>query len=60
MISLADKLISANALIEDLLHKDFYPAIVKRAIEEAPTVESSYRWISVKDRLPDREKDLKP
>lgn len=53
-----DKLISANALIEDLLNKDFYPAIVKRAIEEAPAVEPVCRWISVKDRLPDREKDL--
>ena len=53
-----DKLISANALIEDLLNKDFYPVIVKRAIEEAPAVEPVCRWISVKDRLPDREKDL--
>lgn len=60
MRQLADKLISANALIEDLLNKDFYPAIVKRAIEEAPAVEPVCRWISVKDRLPDREKDLKP
>lgn len=55
-----DKLISANALIEDLLNKDFYPVIVKRAIEEAPAVEPVCRWISVKDRLPDREKDLEP
>lgn len=55
-----DKLISANALIEDLLNKDFYPIIVKRAIEEAPAVEPDCRWISVKDRLPDREKNLEP
>ena len=60
MRQLADKLISANALIEDLLNKDFYPVIVKRAIEEAPAVEPVCRWIGVKDRLPDREKDLEP
>ena len=36
---LADKFISTNALIEDLLNKSFYPAIVKRAIEEAPAVD---------------------
>lgn len=30
------KLISANALIDDLLNKSFYPVIVKRAIENAP------------------------
>lgn len=34
-----DKLISANALIDDLLNKSFYPAIVKRAIEDAPAVD---------------------
>lgn len=39
MILLADKFISANALIEDLLNKGFYPAIVKRAIEEAPAID---------------------
>ena len=44
-----DKLISANALIEDLLNKDFYPAIVKRAIEEAPAIEPVCRWIQVSD-----------
>lgn len=49
MRQLADKLISANALIEDLLNKDFYPAIVKRAIEEAPAVEPDCRWIPVSD-----------
>ena len=48
-----DKLISANALIEDLLNKDFYPAIVKRAIEEAPAVESQCEWINAKKQLPE-------
>lgn len=40
MILLDDKLISANALTEDLLNKSFYSAIVKRAIEEAPAVDA--------------------
>lgn len=33
------KFISTNALTEDLLNKGFYPAIVKRAIEEAPAID---------------------
>lgn len=35
-----EKLISANALEQDLISKGFYPAIVKRAIEKAPTIEA--------------------
>lgn len=33
------RLIDADALKKSLLEKGFYPAIVKRAIEDAPTVE---------------------
>ena len=43
MILLADKFISATALTEDLLNKSFYPAIVKRSIEEAPAVDAVSR-----------------
>lgn len=48
---LADKFISANALTEDLLNKSFYPAIVKRAIEEAPAVEPAFGWIPVTESI---------
>jgi len=34
------RLIDANALEQDLISKGFYPAIVKRAIEKAPTIEA--------------------
>lgn len=34
------RLIDATALEQDLLSKGFYPAIVKRAIEIAPTIEA--------------------
>ena len=34
-----DDYINKNKLIEELLNKDFYPAIVKRAIENQPTIE---------------------
>ena len=37
------KLISANALIDDLLNKSFYHTIVKRAIEEALAVDAVSR-----------------
>ena len=33
-----DKLISSKWLINDLLNKSFYPAIVKSSIESAPAV----------------------
>lgn len=34
------RLIDADALEKRLLEKGFYPAIVKRAIEDAPTVDA--------------------
>ena len=43
--------IDADALKQDLLKKGFYPAIVKCALEAAPTIEQP-TWISVEDRLP--------
>lgn len=54
--------IDADKLTKDLIeNKSFYPAIVKRAIEEAPTVQVMGEWISVDDRLPvnDYEKHWK-
>lgn len=35
-----DKLISSKWLINDLLNKSFYPAIVKYSIESAPAVDA--------------------
>ena len=35
-----DKLISSQWLINDLLNKSFYPAIVKSSIESAPVVDA--------------------
>ena len=35
-----DKLISSQWLINDLLNKSFYPAIVKSSIESAPAVDA--------------------
>ena len=50
------RLIDADELTTDLIeNKRFYPAIVKRAIEEAPTVQAMGKWISVEDRLPNRD-----
>lgn len=47
------RLIDADKLTKDLIeNKSFYPAIVKRAIEEAPTVQVIGEWISVEERLP--------
>lgn len=47
------RLIDADKLTTDLIeNKSFYPAIVKRAIEEAPTVQAIGEWISVEERLP--------
>lgn len=43
--------IDADALKQDLLKRGFYPAIVKCALEAAPTIEQP-TWISVDDRLP--------
>lgn len=41
------KLIDADALAKRLIELGFYPAIVKRAIEEAPAVELDRKWIPV-------------
>lgn len=35
-----DKLISSQWLVNDLLNKSFYPAIVKSSIESAPAVDA--------------------
>ena len=37
---MADKLISANELIKDLLKKSLYPVFVRRAIENVPAVDA--------------------
>lgn len=41
------KLIDADALAKHLIKLGFFPAIVKRAIEEAPAVELDRKWIPV-------------
>jgi hypothetical protein len=41
--------IDADKFKQDLLDKSFYPAIVARAIDNAPTV-NLYEWISVEDK----------
>lgn len=44
------RLIDADALKLDLIAKGFLPAIVKRAIDNAPTIESEHgRWEFVDD-----------
>ena len=47
------KLIDADALPNRLIELGFYPAIVKRAIEEAPAVELHCEWIDAKKQLPE-------
>ena len=47
------KAIDADALANRLIELGFYPAIVKRAIEEAPAVESQCEWIDAKKQLPE-------
>ena len=51
------RLIDSDKLKQDLLDRSFYPAIVARAIDNAPTV-NTYEWISVEDRLPEDESDV--
>lgn len=51
------RLIDADALMRYYIDKlNFFPALVRRAIENAPTVELPIQWISLKDRPP-TEKD---
>lgn len=45
------KIIDADKLAEDLTSRGFYPAVVKRAVEDAPAVD---RWIPVTERLPEK------
>ena len=52
--------IDADALTEDLINnKNFYPAIVQRAVEKAPTIEAEPvkhgRWIGTADGYADGE-----
>lgn len=48
------RLIDANALEQDLISKGLYPSIVKRAIENAPTIETELvrhgEWILEEDK----------
>ena len=55
---MADKFISANALIKDLLNKSFYPVFVRRAIEDAPAVDV-VEVVRCKDCMWCREKNEK-
>ena len=53
------RLIDADKLTKDLIeNKSFFPTIVKRAIEEAPTVQVIDEWISVKERLPKKHETV--
>lgn len=49
--------IDADKFKQDLLDKSFYPAIVARAIDNAPTV-NPYEWISIEDRLPENDEPV--
>lgn len=49
------RLIDADGLTANLLEKSFYPAIVKRVIENMPTIDpirAVGNWINVKERPP--------
>ena len=52
------KLIDADALANRMIELGFYPAIVKRAIEEAPAVESHCEWINAKKQLPENPDEI--
>lgn len=46
--------ISREALKKELMERDFYPVIVKRAIEAVPAADvRPVEWISVEERLPE-------
>ncbi len=49
------RLINANALEQNLISKGFYPAMVKRAIEIAPTIEAEPvrhgKWIDLEPTI---------
>lgn len=53
-----DKLISSQWLINDLLNKSFYPAIVKSSIESAPAVDAVTidELLELRDNLYDTDK----
>lgn len=52
------KLIDADALAKRLIELGFYPAIFKRAIEEAPAVESQREWIDAKKQPPENSDEM--
>lgn len=52
------KLIDADALASRLIELGFYPAIFKRAIEEAPAVEPHCEWINAKKQLPENPDEM--
>ena len=52
------KPIDADALANRLIELGFYPAIVKRAIEEAPVVELPFEWINAKKQLPENPDEM--
>ena len=52
------KPIDADALAKRLIELGFYPAIVKRAIEEAPAVEPHCEWIDAKKQLPENPDEM--
>lgn len=52
------KPIDADALAKKLIELGCNPAIVKRAIEEAPAVESPFEWINAKKQLPENPDEM--
>lgn len=52
------KPIDADALAKKLIELGCNPAIVKRAIEEAPAVESQCEWINAKKQLPENPDEM--
>ena len=55
-----DDLISRSALLAALVEGGILPAMVRRTIENAPAAdaETVHEWVSVKDRLPERDKEV--
>lgn len=53
-----DKLISSQWLINDLLNKSFYPAIVKSSIESAPAIDAVPidEMLELRDKLYETDK----
>ena len=54
------RLIDADELVERLIEKGFYPAIVKRTIEDTPTIDARmfYEWKNTEEEMPDSSRHI--